>query len=186
MKLINKGLILVVVVFVFSFANKALASNITVNDSSATISQNGLCSINEAIINANSNNQTGSVDCVAGNGLDTILINNDIVFTNFYPNGFNDSSGTPFITDSLIVNGQGYTLSRNSSLPFRFFHVTTSPISLSLKNLRMVGGHGYSGGAVFVTAMNSLSVENCKFLQGGSDVEGGAIYANGLANGFTK
>ena len=185
MKLINKGLILVVVVFVFSFANKALASNITVNDSSATISQNGLCSINEAIINANSNNQTGSVDCVAGNGLDTILINNDIVFTNFYPNGFNDSSGTPFITDSLIVNGQGHTLSRNSSLPFRFFHVTTSPISLSLKNLRMVGGYGYSGGAVFVTAMNSLSIDNCQFLQNSSDIEGGAIYANGLPNGFT-
>lgn len=185
MKLIKKVVFLFVVVTVFSFTDKALAANILVNDSSPNINSNGLCSINEAIINSNNNNQSGSVDCISGNGTDTILINNDIVFTTFYQNGFNDTSGTPFITDSLIVNGQGHTLSRNSTSLFRFFHVTTSPISLSLKSINMIGGSAYAGGMVFVTAMNSLTITDSQFIQGSSDIEGGAIYANGLVDGFS-
>ena len=38
------------------------------------IANNGVCSLREAIINANHDNQSGSIDCAAGSGADTIMI----------------------------------------------------------------------------------------------------------------
>src|SRR5688500_9870431 len=39
-----------------------------------TISNNGSCSLREAIINANANNQSGSTDCEAGTGANDIIV----------------------------------------------------------------------------------------------------------------
>ena len=43
-----------------------LAATLTVNTSDDAIAADGMCSLREAIINANNNNQTGSADCIAG------------------------------------------------------------------------------------------------------------------------
>jgi hypothetical protein len=48
--------------------------NVGVAATADVIANNGQCSLREAIINANNDNQSGSTDCVAGSGADTIMV----------------------------------------------------------------------------------------------------------------
>ncbi len=185
MNTINKIIFAVIIISAFSFSAKAFAATMVVNDPTGALASNAQCSITEAILNANANNQSGSVDCPAGSGIDTILLNTDITFTTPYMNGFNDTSATPFITESLVINGQNHTLDRNSTSNFRFFHVTTAPVTLSFKNMIMENGSSGAGGFMYMVAMNGLAIDNVQFIGGVSGWEGGAIYANGIANGVT-
>jgi len=55
-------------------ATTVQGANITVNHTSDTIIDDELCTLREAIINANYDDQSGSTDCAAGNGPDTITL----------------------------------------------------------------------------------------------------------------
>ena len=50
----------------FIFIQPSYSATITVNEMNDAINGNGLCSLREAIINANNNNQSGSTACTAG------------------------------------------------------------------------------------------------------------------------
>jgi CSLREA domain-containing protein len=63
---------LVVTLVVFIWASPAWASTITVTTAADEQNTNDQCSLREAIINANQNDQSGSADCAAGVGEDTI------------------------------------------------------------------------------------------------------------------
>lgn len=54
--------------------NSASAETIIVATFADEINTNGACSLREAIINANNNNTSGSVDCLAGTGTDEIVL----------------------------------------------------------------------------------------------------------------
>ena len=53
----------------------APGATITVNSLADAQANNGQCTLREALLNANSNNQSGSTDCAAGSGADTITFN---------------------------------------------------------------------------------------------------------------
>jgi predicted outer membrane repeat protein len=162
----------------FSFVE---AASLTVNDTTGADIDNGLCSIVEAIQNANGNNQSGSTDCVAGNGHDIITLQHNVTLSNFYgEEGY--VTGTPFLTDSVTINGAGHSLVRASKQHFRFFAIDTDPVDFILKNIVLVNGspENVAGGAIFAAAINSLTLDHVTINNSLTAGEGGAIYANGM------
>lgn len=109
------------VVLMMAMADRALAANIVVNSLADTQANDGLCTLREAILNANADNQSGSTDCVAGSGPDTITI--------LTSGGINDGFATalPDVTSEITIEGHLTEITR----------VTVSPgASLTLKNMR--------------------------------------------------
>jgi hypothetical protein len=51
-------------------------ATITVNETEGLMAGDGSCTLREAIINANNDDQSGSTDCPAGSGADTITFSN--------------------------------------------------------------------------------------------------------------
>jgi CSLREA domain-containing protein len=94
---------------------------------------NGRCSLREALINANQNDQSGSNDCAAGFGTDTIR---------FEVTGqIGLSSALPNILDPLIIDGPGPDLlqvRRTAAALFRVF--TVGSTSATLSGLAISGG----------------------------------------------
>ena len=84
------------------------ANTITVNslDDSATAGD-GLCTLREAINNANSNSDTSGADCAAGSGADTISfsVSGEIVVSSAFPRIIDD--------DTTIDGGGAITLNGN-------------------------------------------------------------------------
>ena len=69
----NLLIILLLLIGSAAFPNSVLADSVmTVTTSVDEQNTNGSCSLREAIINANTNSTSGSADCAAGSGNDTI------------------------------------------------------------------------------------------------------------------
>jgi hypothetical protein len=85
---------------------EAATITVTIKAESAA---DGNCALREAIINANADNQSGSTDCAAGNGSDTINFNisGTADFINGGQNGYSirPTSALPNITSTLTING---------------------------------------------------------------------------------
>lgn len=150
----------------------AAAATITVDEISpgvgaVVVAPDGLCSIREAIINANANNQSGSAECTAGSGTDTIVLPSNAIFTLGDAAVLNDagygSSGLPHITSPITIEANGSTITRDSSVPctlngtqvageFRILRVDNAG-SLTLEDATLTNGcadgaQGHSGGAI--------------------------------------
>ena len=68
-------LCVVMAIFLFSLAwpDRAGAATIVVNSLADTVvSGDGVCTLREAILNAERDNHSGATDCAGGNGTDTI------------------------------------------------------------------------------------------------------------------
>lgn len=102
----------------------------------ATITADGVtCTLVDAITAANSDTAVGG--CAAGNGADTITLNNS-VYALIAVN--NDANGLPVITSPITIVGNGATLQRLSTAPaFRFFEVASNG-HLTLTGLTLTGG----------------------------------------------
>lgn len=98
-------------------ATPAAAATLTVNTSQDVISEDGDCSLREAIINANNGDQSGSVDCLAGTGpadgeLDTISFDPSLDGVPIVLDlaGTGEDAGTTGdldIHDTLVIAGNG-------------------------------------------------------------------------------
>lgn len=78
------------------------AATITVDSALGTAAaDDGACTLREAITNANNDNQSGSTDCVAGSGADTIEF--DIAGAG--PHTITPDSALPVITEALTIDG---------------------------------------------------------------------------------
>jgi uncharacterized repeat protein (TIGR01451 family) len=116
----------------------ASAMIVTANNDSRV--DDGICSLHEAIINANNDDQSGSPDCPAGSGEDTLYLSSDVQLTNWFTYISQQGAiGLPYITSNIIIEGSGFTISRSSSEPFRFFWIEVGA-SLRLSNTNLVGG----------------------------------------------
>jgi CSLREA domain-containing protein len=81
----------------------AYAAGIVVNSSDdSLISGDGKCTLREAITNANNDNQSGSTDCPAGSGADTITIGTSYVITL--------TSQLPPITSTITIDASSSAL----------------------------------------------------------------------------
>ena len=84
-------------------------TNIIVTTSIDELNAKGDCSLREAIINANNDDQSGSTDCAAGSGADIITFNirNTIMLSSTLPSITSDITldGTGNIAKSVAISG---------------------------------------------------------------------------------
>jgi hypothetical protein len=144
--------------------NGALASELVVNDPNSAVNENGLCSLSEAIININNQNSSGSEDCASGLGVNTIYLSTDVSITEPFLNGGNNFVGTPFITKSLTIDGNGNSVSRSSEDFFDLFR-SDSPINLTFQNIIFSGGQDEEnlGGILFLTGVSNVNIFDSEF-----------------------
>jgi predicted outer membrane repeat protein len=148
----------------------------------------GLCTLREAITNANDDAATYP-DCAAGSGADTITFAGDYIITL-------QNRELPFITSEMTIKGNGAdkTVIQASTcnpvtLPggctpatYRVFHVLSSG-NLTLDSVNVGNGNCQSscsaesfGGAIRVTG--KLTVVNSSFSGNSASIGGGAIWVN--------
>jgi|GEM_PF-2271399 len=180
----------------------APTATITVTTTADEVNTNGFCSLREAIINANTDSQSGSTDCAAGSGADTILLAAAATYTLS-----KDDDGGGHVTDSgadnddlditstITIQGNGATIERSTTLTctldgtandgeFRIFEVQgAGEHNLTLQNLTVRGGcadgsdspQNFGGGirnAGTVTLTNSTLSGNRAGFGGASSNEG--------------
>jgi hypothetical protein len=126
----------------------AYAAGINVDDGVA-VADDGQCSLIEAILNANNDDQlyTSLGECAAGNGADIINLPPGGLFnlTGAYASSNN---GLPVITSNITIEGNGSTIAGNNS-DFRIFAVNPDG-DLTLRDTTVTGGSiDGDGGGVF-------------------------------------
>lgn len=177
---IRAGLIVLIVVALLLLTaapqSAHAAGPIVVTSAADSVGSDGLCTLREAITNANNDAATYG-DCAAGSGADTITFAPALAGTLISLNTVGDTTLGPAafgVTSNVTILGdanQGITIERNNTAPWmRIFYVGTGG-TLTLKYLTLQGGMvlGSQGGA----AMNGGS-------GGASAGMGGAIFNQGI------
>ncbi len=159
------------------------AATIIVTNGASTVANGDGCSLPEAIVNANANDQSGSTDCAAGSGADTISLQTNVTLTavNNTTSGYN---GLPVVSSDITIQGNGNTISRQASSPtFRIMFVGSGG-NLTLNNATVSGGvaagaAGISryGGGIRVSN-GTLSVHNSTISGNSATNRGGAMFVN--------
>jgi CSLREA domain-containing protein len=159
----------------------AQAATSTVTTAADELNTNAQCSLREAIINSNQDNQSGSTDCAAGAGEDTINFNLGSTAT------ITLGSQLPAITaisqsSGLIIDGGSADITISGANKYRVFEVF--PVELTLSNLTVANGaiatFGEGGGGILNSG--TLTVSNST-LSGNSSTgdlaDGGGILNSG-------
>ncbi|WKZ47134.1 MAG: sortase [Anaerolineales bacterium] len=81
-------------------AQPVFAASIVVNSAADSVVVDGACTLREAITNANGDNQSGSTDCAAGAGADTITFAGNYTITLV-------GSQLPAVTSQITITGNG-------------------------------------------------------------------------------
>lgn len=125
-----------------SLSSISLATTITVTDPSTPAVANGLCSIVEALDNANADANVHA-DCSKGNGADTIKLKPSTTYVLASANNATfGPTGLPVITSTITINGFDSTIKRDtnkSDSKFRLVAVGASG-KLTLNDLTLSGG----------------------------------------------
>ena len=158
-------------------AGPAQAATLTVTTAADEQNTDGQCSLREAIENANRNNQSGSADCPAGVGEDTI---------NFQPSlspaTITLGSQQLTIADSagLIIDGGSANITVSGNNAVRVFDVLFVDAKLTLNNLTVANGRGAGGGGI--ANQGTLTVTNSTLSGNNANVgiaSGGGIWNYG-------
>jgi CSLREA domain-containing protein len=130
------------------------AATLTVTTLADEQNNNGSCSLREAIINANENNQTGSTDCAAGSGDDTITftVSGQITLNTSLPQ-ITDQAGLT-IRNPIGPITEAVTISGNNANTLFFIQGA----ELTLDNL-ILSDASSGNGAIF-SAVSTLTITN--------------------------
>lgn len=164
-----------------ALAQGAQAATITVNTTIPKInSSDGLCSLIEAIVNAN-NNVATHADCAAGSGADVIQLPaaSTHTVTNKFTNYFG-ATGLPTITSEITIEGNGGKIAGKKGASFRLIAVESSG-DLTLSNVTVSGGSQNHGGAIFnygTLTINDSTITGSKANLGGGVFNGAAAVLN--------
>jgi hypothetical protein len=156
------------------------AATIAVSNNAVAIKSDGICSLIEAINNANATTGQPHTDCVAGtpSGADTIVLPGGGLFDVNTSDNDNDYgyNGLPEIASTIIIEGDGATIRRTGNENFRLISVITSG-DLTLNDVTLSGGDpGYYYGGAINVYQGKLAV-NDSTLTGNKADGGGAISA---------
>jgi hypothetical protein len=159
------------------------AATITVANHEVGMAANGICSLIEAINNANDKvdgigEGAGNSDCAAGNpgGADIIALPSGGAFSVTksvdYSHGY---TGLPLIDSTITIQGNNSTISRGGTNIFRFLTVVGG--DLTLNNLTLTGGRmpDFAGGAVYASD-GKLTISNCT-ITGNEGSAGAGVFA---------
>jgi hypothetical protein len=141
---------MVVVAGVF-FGVKAKAATITVSTVSDTSAADGACTLREAMLNAEHDDTSGSVDCAAGSGADTIVFSVDgtIAIGSMLPNTSSASKTT--------VDGTGHAVVIDGSNLYKIFKIDAG--AFELRNLTITRGNtGFVSGGGGAEVAGALTV----------------------------
>ncbi|MBV7339786.1 right-handed parallel beta-helix repeat-containing protein [Chloroflexi bacterium TSY] len=148
--------------------------DITVETTSQVLNNgDGLCSLTEAIINANDDAKTHA-DCTTGIGSNTIVLTNTVYTIDSAYN--NTPNGLPAITSTIIISGNGATIERNSTAPdFRLLLVDAGG-DLALNDVTLSGGKTTTGGgAIRVNSGGTLTLNSSTIHDSEAQNLGGSI-----------
>jgi uncharacterized repeat protein (TIGR01451 family)/CSLREA domain-containing protein len=153
----------------------AWANNITVNNlTDITSPGDGICSLREAISNANSNSDVTIGDCPAGTGADTI---------SFSVGGTIILNNTLSITDAagLTLDGVGRSVTLSGNNAVRVLLVNPGA-NLTVTDLTVANGFDPSMGAGIYNQSGILNVVKCTFSGNGVS---GRVGGGGITNSGT-
>lgn len=156
------------------------AATITVNTNIPKINPDGLCSLIEAIVNANDDAATHA-DCAAGSGADVIDLAPASIHT--VTNKFvqyHGATGLPTITSQITIDGNGGKIVAKRGASFRLLAVESSG-DLTLSNVTVSGGSQNHGGAIFsygTLTINDSTITASKANLGGGVFNGAAAVLN--------
>jgi CSLREA domain-containing protein len=158
------------------FAAQTHAATIVVNTTADSVATDGLCSLREAIGNANANAQTYP-DCAAGSGADTIVFDPAV----FAPNTLTVSkvSGSLELTDknTTTIDGQGVVaIDGNHSTEI---FVTKNGSSSVLQSLTVRNGYdNFFGGGIY--NQGALTIKDGTLSGNVSAFACAAVFNNGV------
>jgi CSLREA domain-containing protein len=159
---------------------EAGSATITVNSLADVQANNSQCTLREALLNANNNNQSGSIDCPAGSGADTIAFS--------VTGTINLTGALTDITDSLTINGPGtaqLTVRRATGGNYRIFSIPGTGLNISISGLTISNGRASNfGGGIY--SLSNLTLTECAITDNESVTSGGGGILLGLANGIFK
>lgn len=150
LRLLRLGLAVALIVVLLPISPVGAAATIIVNSTANTIVNDGLCTLREAIIAANTDAAYNG--CTAGNGGDTIVLQAGATYTlDVVDNTDYGPNGLPSVTTPITITGQGATIARNSGAPnFRLVYISPAGRltleGLTLRNGRAQGGAGGASG----------------------------------------
>ena len=152
-----------------------------------------LCSLREALNNANAQSDTTMGDCAAGTGSDTIIfsVSGTITVASALPSVANtvevDGTGQTIDVDgggasSIFVNSPGATLTLNNlTISNGVATVNGGGVlnsgTLTVTNSTFSGNNAAAGGGIFNSSTGTMSVTNSTF-SGNVSVSGGAIHSD--------
>jgi len=151
----------------------AYAAGLTVDSLADIVAADGACTLREAIINANNDDQSGSTDCIAGSGADTITFSVDGTITL--------GSTLPEIGSEITINGAGQSITLSGNNAVRVMLVNASG-TLNLNVVTIAEGTTdpfEDGGAILNNG--TLTVSNSTFSNNSADAAGGGIANNNTA-----
>ncbi|MEZ5545929.1 MAG: CSLREA domain-containing protein [Lysobacteraceae bacterium] len=153
------------------------ADQIVVDTTADNTSADGLCSLREAIVNANSNGQTHT-DCAPGSAYDIITFD-PTVFANANASTIVLGALLPNIATDLLIDGTradggNVAISGNNA---RGVFVVLSSRSVSLRKLGIVKGRRSGNGGGIVN-QGTLSIEHST-VSGNRAGDGGGIHSGG-------
>lgn len=158
----------------------AQAATITVANGAIAVNDDNICSLIEAIINANDGAQTHD-DCVAGEaGADTVNLPAGGLFT-FTASYVSDdgSNGLPTITSDITINGNGSTLDLGGSgVGIRLAQISGSG-DLTVNDATISDGSMFDatfGGGIFRVDGGDLTLDNSTLTDSATRSYGGAVF----------
>ncbi|MFT0788522.1 choice-of-anchor Q domain-containing protein, partial [Synechococcus sp. H55.10] len=181
----------------------AQAATITVTTAADVISDDGQCSLREAVIAANTDSALFSTagECIAGSGTDTIVLQaatTYILSLDDDGGGHQTDSGADNddldIASTITLQGNGAGIQRDTSVTcnpdntaakgeFRLFHVQSTG-DLQMKDVGLyqgcADGSGFphtAGGGVFVDAGGQFKIANAQISNNKATSLGGGVYS---------
>jgi len=193
-----KSLVVAIAVIFIGHFVPAEAANLTVNTLNDEQNVNGNCSLREAIINANSDDQSGSTDCLAGSGADTISfsVTGEITLGSDMPS-VSDSDGLTLAGPgalSLAINGNGHMIIHNSAqlaisgltLKNGTRGISNTGTITNMTNLIVTGNSGGGGAGVLnngtITTMTEVTISG----NTASSAAGGGLFNTSIITTMTN
>lgn len=161
-----------------------------------TVNVGAGCTLSAAIVNANADDTSGSVNCAAGSGPDTIVLAGGTYLLNTAY-----GAALPDIESAITIQGNGATLDaetafavlrvrNNGDLTLEEATITGGFDStfgggifnegnLSLERCTVSSNTGYNGGGI--NNRGTLRIEECRISGNSAGGRGGGVYADGRA-----
>lgn len=163
---------------------------IVVTTTSPAAAADGLCSLIEAIENANADSGLHP-DCAAGSGVDTITLAAGATYLlTAVHNITDDGNGLPVVSSQMVIDGQGAEIVRELGSPsFRLFYVGPGG-SLTLNRVTVRGGAvnlagpGLGGGGIY--SAGTLHLVDATVQNNQSGGNGGGISLQGGMTSLTN